>query len=158
MQNIVQDYWRVVRHRIIQASCLAHKRLDTSRARRKQARRVISRNHSRRRYIPALGVLLCAASHGTTLPHWEFAVPTVSEAGKDWFCQTEVLNDRWYMRCGDLGAILRDDPVLQNHVASPAVKLIPLFGAPFADSPLSTLAKSVLCGGDKFCNVVVAAW
>ena len=98
--------------------------------------------------MPALGFLLCTASHGTSLPHWEFNVPDMSEKGTEWFCQTEVRNDEWYMSCSDLRAILGDDPVLQNNVASPALKLIPLYGAPFPDSPLSALAESVLCGDD----------
>ena len=105
-----------------------------------------------------IGALLCAASHGATNPHWEFAVPEVLNGGSKWFCQTEVRDHDWYMRCDDLTTILGDDPVLKNNVDVPASRLIQLWGAPFPDSPLPFLAESVLCGGDRTCDVVVAAW
>ncbi len=127
-------------------------------AQRGKVRSVASRLHPRRRLLPALAVLLCAAGHAATLPSWEFAAPRALQPGTDWICQTEVRDNDWFMRCDDLGAILDDDPVLQDTAAAPTTKLIPLHGAPFADSPLSTLAESVLCGGDPGCNVVVAAW
>ena len=158
MENSVQGFWRAVRFRILDASRSSSRQLNADQAGREKAYRATPNYGSRRRYLPALGLLLCAASHGTPLPHWEFAVPNLSENGTEWFCQTEVRNNEWYMRCSDLRTILGDDPVLPNNVVSPELKLIPLFGAPFADSPLSTLAESVLCGGDQFCNVVVAAW
>jgi hypothetical protein len=80
------------------------------------------------------------------------------EDGKKWICQTEVRNNEWYMRCDELAAIFGDDPVLEDNVELPASKLIPLYGAPYKDSPLPLLAESVLCGSDRTCNVDVAEW
>ena len=131
-------------------------RLCVSRLRSAEMRWTLPVPHPRKRYAPAIGALLYAVSHGATASLWEYSVPTSIESGKDWLCHTEVQRGNWYIRCNDLAAILNDDPVLENTVDLPPSKLIPIYSAPFADSPLRLLAESVLCGGDQSCNVVFA--
>lgn len=158
MNNTIQGYWRAVRFSKFSLRHFPHTHLRANPDTAKEAPKAILGFHSRACLILAIGALLCAASHGATVPHREFAVPKLSEDGKRWICQTEVRNNSWYMRCDDLAAILGDDPVLKNNVELPASKLIPLYGAPFENSPLPLLAQSVLCGRDRTCSVAVAAW
>lgn len=88
----------------------------------------------------------------------QFSVPFEEQTNDTWICQTEVdAQHTWYMRCRNLTDALADDPVLSTIETPPAAKMIPLYGAPYADSNLDHLASAVLCETASSCQIVIAS-
>ncbi|MDJ0740581.1 MAG: hypothetical protein QNJ91_12745 [Gammaproteobacteria bacterium] len=132
--------------------------LSTRRFRGTLARSASSGPRVRNVFAATLGALLCAVSHAATVPVLEFSVPKEWGKGTQWICQTELRDEIWYMRCDNMAEVFSFDPVLGDTDDSPRSTLIPIYGAPFADSPLQYLATSVLCRRNRACNVVVSDW
>ena len=102
-------------------------------------------------------LLLGLAVHSAIGQDMEFVLPA-SKAEQEWICRYTVEQDgAWYMRCEDLFSVQHDDPVLNDGHQAPQATLIPLWGAPYEDSPTRELAKAVLCRAPITCHVVVAS-
>ena len=86
-----------------------------------------------------------------------FALPAAADGLDRWLCRAELdMSYSWQMRCDSLSDILASDPVLDDEERAQPTRFIPLYGAPFANSDLSTLAAAVLCHEPSNCSIVVA--